>query len=441
MNIAKLLTTLGATALLASCSGGGGSSPSSSLPNASGGSSALSISVNIGGRKSSSNHRSALQITSDVKALQVTLNNANTVFQLSPTLDSRCTSVGSQTYTCTLSAAPGVYNVDVTTEAGASCPTTCSAVGYSVFQNNVTVSPATSTPLTFTLTPVATSFATGFTTTPNFGTGLPEDGPLASHPVALVADVLAPDGEDIYGPIDNVNLFGSVTVRTTTTPGYAVTAPAQLVNATSGEYVDGPYTFTYDGTQITGDQLTVQASYTPNNSLFPNTVETAYNATTPATSTILSIPLTRLQIPTTNNPSNATAAGATFDPTSSWYYIAPTPSETNNSSNAIVVFNNGATTSFVLNVTATNDTSVPTVSGTCSTAGTGSNPIYVVGTTTGTPNGVTPITIQYPNLSGQTGPCVLTVVDGTFATLQQSVTVYPTTSSLLIFTQSHARQK
>jgi hypothetical protein len=294
-------------------------------------------------------------------------------------------------------------------------------VGYSVFQNNVTVSPATSTPLTFTLTPVATSFATGFTTTPNFGTGLPEDGPLASHPVALVADVLAPDGEDIYGPIDNVNLFGSVTVRTTTTPGYAVTAPAQLVNA--------------------GDQLTVQASYTPNNSLFPNTVETAYNATTPATSTILSIPLTRLQIPTTNNPSNATAAGATFDPTSSWYYIAPTPSETNNSSNAIVVFNNGATTSFVLNVTATNDTSVPTVSGTCSTAGTGSNPIYVVGTTTGTPNGVTPITIQYPNLSGQTGPCVLTVVDGTFATLQQSVTVYPTTSSLLIFTQSHARQK
>jgi hypothetical protein len=295
--------------------------------------------------------------------------------------------------------------------------------------------------LSFTLTPVAVSFATGFTTTPTFGTGLPEDGPLASHPVALVADVLAPDGEDIYAPIDNVNLFGTVTVRTTTVPGYAVTAPAQQISATSGEYVDGPYTFTYDGTQITGDQLTVQASYTPNNSLFPNTVESAYNATTPPTSQILSIPLTRLQIPTTNNPSNALAGGTTFDPTNSWYYIAPTSPETNNSSSAIVVFNNGATTSFVLNVTATNDVSTPTVSGTCSTAGQGSAPIYTVGTTTGSPNGVTPITIQYPNLSGQGGPCVLTVVDGTYPTLQQSVTVYPTTSSLLINTQSHSRQK
>ena len=332
--------------------------------------------------------------------------------------------------------------MDVTTEAGASCPPTCAAVGYSVFQNNVTVAPAAATALSFTLTPVASQFATGFTTTPTFGTGLPEDGPLASHPVALVADVLAPDGEDLYSPIDNVNLFGTVTVTTTTVPSYAVTAPAQQISATSGEYFDGPYTFTYDGTQITGDQLTVQAAYTKNNADFPSTVASAYNATTPSTAQILSIPLTRLQIPTTNNPSGATAGGSTFDPTSSWYYIAPTPPEQNNSSTALVVFNGTATTSFVLNVTSTNDATTPLVeSGTCSTAGSGNGPIYTVGTETGSPNGVTPITIQYPNLSGQSAPCVLTVTDGTFPTLSQSVNVYPTTSSFIISTQSIHRQK
>jgi hypothetical protein len=281
--------------------------------------------------------------------------------------------------------------------------------------------------LTFTITPVATSFATGFTTTPSFGTGLPEDGPLTSHPVALVADVLTPDGQDVYAPIDNVNLFGTVTVTTTTTPSYTVTAPAQQISASAGIYVDGPYTFTYDGTQISGDQLTVQAAYTPNNSLFPNTVETAYNATTPSTAQILSIPLTRLQIPTTNNPSNATQGGSVYDPSNSWYYIAPTATEINNSSSATVNFNNApaATTSFVLNVTATNDTSQATVSGTCSTAGTGSTPIYTIGAVTGSPNGVTPITIKTPTVSGQTSSCVLTVTNGTFSTLHQSVTVAP----------------
>jgi hypothetical protein len=426
LKIAKLLTTLGAAALLASC-GGGSSSTTVPAPSPTVSPGAIAIKVSMGARSGSSTRRSPKQITTDVTALQVTVNSTNTLFELSPTLDPRCTTFGSQAYTCSLNVATGTYNVDVTTEAGGSCPPTCTAVGYSVFQNNVSVAPVTSVALSFTLTPVATSFATGFTTTPTFGTGLPEDGPLASHPVALVADVLTPNGQDVYAPIDNVNLFGTVTVTTTTTPSYTVTAPAQQISATAGEYVDGPYTFTYDGTQISGDQLTVQAAYTQNNADFPSAIETAYNAVTPSTSQILSIPLTRLQIPTTNNPSNATQGGSVYDPTNSWYYIAPTAPEANNSSSATVNFNNApaATTSFVLNVTATNDTSQATVSGTCSTAGTGSTPIYTIGAVTGSPNGVTPITIKTPTASGQVSSCVLTATNGTFPTLHQSVTVSP----------------
>lgn len=427
MNIAKLYPTLLLAALLASCSSGGGSSVSSAVPTPTG-TGSLAIHADVGARASSSKHRSPQQITSDVTALQVTLNSTNTTFELSPTLDSRCTSFGSQAYTCQFDVAPGTYNVDVTTEAGASCPPTCTAVGYSMPQNSISVAPVSAVPLSFTLTPVASSFATGFTTTPPFGNGLPEDGPSASHPVSVVADVLTPDGQDIYSPIDNVNLFGTVTVTTTTVPSYAVTAPAQQISATSGEYVDQPYTFTYDGTQISGDQLTVQAAYAKNSIDFPSAIEGAYNATTPATAQILSIPLTRLQIPTANNPTNATQGGSVYDPSNSWYYIAPAAPEINGSSSATVNFNNSpaATTSFVLNVTSTNDAITPlTESGTCSTAGSGSTPIYTVGTETGSPNGVTPITIKYPTLSGQVSSCVLTVTDGTFPTLHQSVTVNP----------------
>jgi hypothetical protein len=93
------------------------------------------------------------------------------------------------------------------------------------------------------------------------------------------------------------------------------------------------YTFNYDGSQLNGDLLDIGASYNANATT--GTVETLYNAALPAPAVIFTIPLVRLELPLANNPAGATEGGTTFDPTDSWYYIAPT-SQANDGATAVL---------------------------------------------------------------------------------------------------------
>jgi hypothetical protein len=442
---AKLITIIAAAALLAGCGGGG--STGTSLPSAPQGSqpqqpapdkvtTGLAIKVDVGAKKSSTSVRKTVssskhpfQITSDVTDLIVTVDSTPTDFVLATS--PYCSQLG-QTYTCGIAASVGSHTVSVTTNAG---PT---IVGYSLPVTGVSVAALSVTNVNFTVTPVAAAFASGESwTTPGLTASLPEDG--NSYPVNVTADVLAPDGENISMPIDDVNLFGTVTV--TTSPNtYTVTPPTQLTDPNYGDYNDSPYSFTYDGSEISGDQLIVNEAYTLNTSNSSATA-TAYNnaVTAPTSATpVASIPLTRLELPNAPNPAGASINGSVFDSSNSWYYIPPSSvqPEPNNTNSAVVVFNNvnPSQSAFVLHVRATNDLSGPSVSGSCSTASGTGGPIYTIGTTSGSTNGETGITINPPTSSGQStsAACTLTVADGTFSTLMQSVTVYPSTSSLSI---------
>ncbi len=248
-------------------------------------------------------------------------------------------------------------------------------------------------------------------------------------------------GRLISSPIDTVNLFGSLVV--TTSPAYTVTSPTQpSASATAGQYVDNPYSFTYDGALISGDSLAVVASYTHAATSSDSgiaTVQGLYNsASSPSSAQILTIPLVRFELPQANNPIGATFGGSVFDSSNSWYYIAPA-NALNNQSSASLVFNYGATTAFTLNVAATNDTAAATVNTSASTACAAAD--YTVGTPTTTGNlTTTPISIDYPSHSGQTTGCTLTVVAGGFPSLKQTLAIYPTPGAIAVGIQGVARR-
>ena len=430
MNIGKLVTILGSAALLAGC-GGGASGPTPASLSAGGtknpattqGSTTLSIGVNVGALKSASNHRSTQQITSDVTALQVTITNAGVnsgnPVETTYSLSAAPCSGSSPTYTCVVAAPAGSDSVYVATAAGATI------VGYAVpLTKSVTSGQTTSA--SFTLTPVAASFS-GSEASPTApdGGNLPEDA--ADHAVNVTANVDAPSADIISTPIDTLNLFGTVTV--TTVPAYTVTPPAQAAaSATAGSYAAAGYTFTYDGSQIGGDSLSVKAAYTNNATTGP--VETLYDGLVTAASTatqVFTIPLVRLELPSTNVPSNASLGGTNFDVSGSYYYIAPSDWPANDGTTAAVVFNGTTSSDFTLNVTETNQPAAPVKDTTGTTCGTG---IYTIGAVTGSGPYTTPITIHQPVNDGQTAACVLVIKDASFPTLTQAVSIYPTTLTI-----------
>jgi hypothetical protein len=434
-------------ALLAGCSGGGGGgSTSSNLPNTTNPtnkavSTGLAISVDLGAVKAASKLRSIQQITTDVTYLDVTIDsNATQTFELTPSLSGSCSGTYPTAVTCSIAANAGSHTVTVSTNNGSS---TSAIVGYSVPQTGVAVTLSTVTPLDFTLTPVATSFGGSYAGGSGAINSFPEDG--SSHAQIATVDVGSLNDNAISTPIDTTNLFGTVAVSTL--PSYSVTQASQ----SAGSYADTPYDFSYTGAQVSGDAITVQAAYTKNVS-HTSATETAYNAAvgsiTSAT-TAFTIPLTRLELPATANPGDATVNGSAFGGTNSWYYYPPNSgaslytidaltAQPNNDASSIVVFNGStASTTFELDVTAINETSkAVTGGGTCDTAGTGSTPIYTINSPSGTPNGVTPIVINYPTSSGQTVPCTLIIENGTFSTLKDTVTVYPTSTGTITISPS-----
>ena len=449
---AKLVTVIAAAALLAGC--GGGSSSSTSLPStpsqvsqptqpvANKVTTGLAIKVDIGSKKSQSKARSSAapiskrpnQITPDVTDLVVTVDGTPTDFVLATS--PYCSNPTPGNYVCSIAASVGSHTVSVATNNGSA-----TTVGYSLPQGNINVAPLAVTNVSFTLTPVASGFSGSWVAATNAGwNSLPEDG--NTYGVNVTADVLAMDGSLISTPIDNVNLFGTVTVSTAPN-SYSVSPPTQTNDPNYGVYNDSPYSFNYDGSEISGDQLVVNNAYTKNTTTQGNVssglTQAAYNGAVTASSNataFLSIPLTRLELPNNPNPAGATLNGSVFDSSNSWYYIPPSQvqPEPNGTTDAVVVFNNvnPNQNSFTLIARATNDTSQATVSGTCSTASGTGGTIYSIGAVVGSTNGVTPITIQPPTVSGQdTGtPCTLTVANGSFSTLTQSVTIYPSTQSL-----------
>lgn len=455
MEIKKLVTILGAAALLAGCGGGGsGASPSmlptTTTPTQSTGSAGtgLTIGVDLTALKPASKSRSPQQITSGTTALQVTITNSainsGNPVETTYTLGSAPCSGGPTTYSCVVTAPTGSDSIYVATAAGATI------VGYSIPQT-IPVTSGQTNAASFVLTPITDSFS-GNTTTPGNGANLPEDG--VSHSVALTANVLDLNGVVISSPIDTLNLFGAVTV--TTAPTYTVTGPTQAAaNATTGSYAGANYAFSYDGAQIGSDslvgtsdnQLAVKGAYTKNSQTGP--IETLYNAHTAPTSAtlIFNIPLVRLELPQTNIPSDATLHASVFNPgdsaSGSYYYITPSTAEGNNGTTAAVVFNGGTSANFTLNVTTTNDSTPPTSGGstTCGTGGAYGTSVFSIGTpvnSTGT--WTTPITITNPGGgTGQSASCVLEIVDGAFSSLTQTVTIYPTTVTL--GTSSVGRQK
>lgn len=449
MNLPERVMILSSIALLAACGGGGGSgttppstaSSSSSATAAANVGTGFAIKVATGTTKSSSTRRSVKQITTDVTTLVVQVDGVSTNYELSPALSPACTG-SSPNYTCTIAASAGTHNVNVYTQNGSAA-----YVGFGFPQDNVTISLGQVTPLNFTLTPVVSALAGG-TEVPAPSYSLPEDG--ANHPVTVEMDALAPNGQLISSPIDTENYFGAVAV--TTTPSYPVTqAPQAPASTLAGVYADAPYQFTYDGSQIPGDQLVVNGAYTQNHN---DTVvtdqianENAYNGEVTASASavpIFNIPLTRLTLPPNPSPANATIGGTTFDPTNSWYYYppnngsTPTVPQPNGSSSAVLVFNDGATSSVSLTMTETNDTNPMTVSGTCVTPLSGTP--WTPYTTTGSPNGMMTLQILPPAVSGQTAPCVITIVDGAFSTVTQSLNIYPNPGSYAITTQSVHRR-
>lgn len=452
MNIPKLVTILGAAALFAGCSGGGGSSPSPNLTNTTNPTytnvgTGLAISVDLSAVKAASNRRSPQQITADVNYLAVTIDSSATqYFKLTGTQTTGCTGT-SPSYSCTFATTAGSHTVAVTTNSAGD---SSHIVAYSVPQTGVSVTLAATTGLTFTLTPVATAFSGSYAAGSGASKSFPEDG-STTPTISNTVNVLALNNDLIGTPLDTTNLFGAVTV--TTSPVYTVTGATQSsASATAGSYTASPYTFTYNGAQVSGDALAVQAAYTKNTGNSSAT-EAAYNnavGSITSAATVFTVPLTRLELPAAANPSGATVNGTTFDSTSSWYYYPPNSgsgsytidgqsSQPNGDATSIVVFNGStASATFVLNVTATNDVSkAVTGSGSCDTAGTGSAAIYAIGSVTGSPNGVTPITIDFPGHSGQTAKCQLILTNGTFSTLLEKIEVYPTSNgSIDISTQS-----
>ena len=432
MSIKKLVTILGAAALLAGC-GGGGSGPSPSPgtmnPTSPTGATRLAISVDLSALTAASTRRSPKQITSDVTALQVNVKNGSGSYvETTYSLGSPPCSGSSPNYTCVIGVPIGSDTIYLATAASSTI------VGYSEVQVKTVTSGETAT-ASYTLTPVASSFS-GSETSPTSpdGGNLPEDG--ASHPVTLAANVLAPDGQAISSPIDNVNLFGTTTV--TTTPTYTVTPPSQTSSATAGSYTAAGYSFTYDGTQVSGDSLAVKEAYTQNTSA-GDLVEGLYNGLVTASSSptqAFTIPLVRLELPQTNNPTNATLNGTNFDGTSSWYYIAPSTSLANAGTTAAVVFNGTTSSDFILTVTETNQPTAPVKDSTGTTCATG---VYTFGTVTGSGPYTTNVTIHQPSASGQAASCVLVIQDASFSGLTQAVNIYPTNIS--IGTSSVHRQR
>jgi hypothetical protein len=416
MRVVPGIALAGIAALLAGCGGGAGSAAAPAVAQQTGAPTSpaqssthgtLAVVVNPG-VKSSTTHRFAKQITTDVAGVALTVNGAVTSYAANSAACSGSGYVAGASFTCTVQVPLGNDTVSVATTTGAASP-----VGYAVPQT-VAVTAGTTATVQFNITPVASSLALNAP-----AITLPEDG--ASHTETATADVLAPNGAAISAPIDTANLFGTVAV----TSGDAADLTASVATQTPGSYNDA-VALAYDGQYVSGDAVALSEAYTANPAATASGafggVGTSYSATPPAIAqATLTIALARLALPPAAFPTGATLGGSTYDAATGAYYIAPTSATANAGNSAVVQFNGSGTGSYGVSVHSINDASqlaTTAADGVISglnhcTAG------VTVGTTTG---GVTPVALT--NVPGGSS-CTVTLVSSAFPTLSQTIQVTP----------------
>jgi hypothetical protein len=245
MNHQKLLTTLGAIALLAGCSGGGsGVAPASVAQVApvfakTSGSSRLAIKIDA--RSVLAARRAPKQISAGVDTIDINVAGQDNVVSLSDTTACSLPTAGAQT--CTIALAPGMNEaVSVSLLRGAT------SAGVSVSQT-LTFTAGQTTAASFTITPIVSEVVANAQFV-----RLPEDGQQHTDLINVLA--VDPLGNTISGPVDPA-VFGSVSLATSSE---TLSNPTTFGPDPNGNF-SATTTLTYAGDAPAGDQIVLTPSY------------------------------------------------------------------------------------------------------------------------------------------------------------------------------------